>query len=122
MIVVDSSGWIAFLTDGPLAREYARRLRDAKNVVTPSIIVYEVYKHTKRHRSDEEAALAAAAIQKTTVIPLDDDLALEAADVALQHRLPMANAIVLATARRFGATLYTSDGDFEGIEGVAIVK
>ena len=122
MILVDSSGWIEFLTDGPLAREYARRLGDGSGIVTPSIVLYEVYKQAKRHRTDEDAAIAAAAIQKTEVIPLDDDLALEAADLSLEHRLAMADAIVLATARRYDAVVYTSDADFEGIEGAVVLK
>lgn len=118
MIVVDSSGWLEFLTDGPLAEEYAKRLRQPSAVVTPTIILYEVYKHAKRLRGEDGGIEAVAAMQKTVVVPLNDDLALVAADLSLEHKLPMADAIILATARLFEAEVVTSDADFEHVPGV----
>jgi predicted nucleic acid-binding protein len=118
MIVVDSSGWLEFLTDGRLGEEYAKRLRQPSAVVTPTIILYEVYKHAKRLRGEEGGLEAVAAMQKTVVVPLDDDLALVAADLSIEHKLPMADAIILATARAFDAEVITSDADFEHVPGV----
>ncbi len=118
MIVVDSSGWLEFLTDGPLGDEYAKRLRQPSAVVTPTIILYEVYKHAKRLRGEEGGLEAVAAMQKTVVVPLNDDLALVAADLSIEHKLPMADAIILATARMFEAEVITSDADFELVAGV----
>ena len=121
MIVVDSSGWLEFLTDGLLADQYARRLRQPATVITPTIIMYEVYKHSKRLRGEEGALNAVAAMQKTRVVPLNDELALIAADLSIEHRLPMADAIVLATARMYGAEVVTSDAGFEGVPGVTYI-
>ena len=45
-------------------------------------------------------------------------LAVEAARLSLETRLPMADSIVLATARASGATLWTEDADFEGLPSV----
>ena len=118
MIVVDSSGWLEFLTDGPLADEYARRLRQPSSVITPTIVVYEVYKHAKRLRGEKSADDAVAAMQKTRLVPLNEELALVAADLSLENRLPMADAIILATARLFEAEVITSDSDLEGVLGV----
>lgn len=123
MIVIDSSGWLEFLTDGPLAAEYARKLRTAgEAVLTPTIVVYEVYKHAKRLRGEESAMDAVAAMQKTQLVPLNDELALLAADLSLEHKLPMADAIVLAMARLHDAEVITSDADFEGITGVTYLR
>jgi predicted nucleic acid-binding protein len=121
VIVVDSSGWLEFLTDGVLADEYANRLRQPAAVITPTIVMYEVYKHTKRLRSEEEAWDAVAAMQKTRVLPLTDELALLAADLSLMHKLPMADAIVLATAQAHDAEVITSDSDFADIPGVVYI-
>ena len=121
MIVVDSSGWLEFLTDGPLADQFAKRLRQPGTVVTPSIVVYEVYKHSKRLRGEEGALVAVAAMQKTEIVPLNQELALLAADLSLELKLPMADAIVLATARLHEAELVTSDSDFRGIPGVTYI-
>ena len=121
MIVVDSSGWLEFLTDGALAEEYAKRLRQPGTVLTPTIVIYEVYKHAKRLLSEEDAVDAVAAMQKTHIVALTDELALVAADLSLAHRLPMADAIVLATARAHDADVVTSDADFADIAGVVYI-
>jgi toxin FitB len=121
VIVVDSSGWLQFLTDGPLADEYARRLRQSASVITPTIVIYEVYKHAKRLRGEDEALDAVAAMKKTTVVPLDEELALVAADLSLEHRLPMADAVILATAQLHEAEVVTSDADFENVPGVIYI-
>jgi len=118
VIVVDSSGWLEFLTDGPLASEYARRLRQHSSVLTPTIVLYEVYKHAKRLRGEGAAIDAVAAMRKTTILPLTEEVALVAADLSIEHKLAMADALVLATARLHDATLVTSDADFARLPGV----
>jgi predicted nucleic acid-binding protein len=117
--VIDSSGWIEFFTDGPLAKEYAARLRNLPSIVTPVIVIYEVYKRLKRDLSEDDAIIAVSAMQRTRIVPIDQELALTAADLSLEHSLAMADALVLATARRFRAELVTSDRDFEGVPDVA---
>lgn len=118
MIVVDSSGWIEFFTDGALADEYSKRLRQPQSVVTPTIVIYEVYKQTKRLLSEQEAVDCVAAMKKTQVVALSEEIALSAADLSLAHKLPMADAIILATAQAYDAEVVTSDADFDGIPGV----
>ena len=118
MTVVDSSGWLEFFTDGPLADDYASRLRKLATVITPVIVIDEVYKRLKRELSEDDAVLAVSAMQRSQVVAIDQELALTAADLSLEHGLAMADAIVLATARKFQAELVTSDRDFEEIAGV----
>jgi predicted nucleic acid-binding protein len=119
MIIVDSSGWLQYLTDGPLAEDYAKRLRQTASIITPAIVVYEVYKHAKRLRGEDGAIDAVAAMRKTRiVVPLDEELALIAADLSMELKLAMADAIILSTARVFGAELVTSDGDFRDVADV----
>lgn len=121
MIVVDSAGWLQFLTDGPLSEQYASRLRQPGNVVTPTIIMYEVYKHAKRLRGEDGALDAVAALQKTRVVELTGEIALVAADLSIELKLPMADAIILATARLYEAEVVSSDADFDGIPGVVYI-
>ena len=120
MIVLDSSGWLEFFGDGPFAEEFARRLRQPANVLTPTIAVYEVYKWVKRERTEAEAVHAVAAMQKTQVVDLTQELALTAADLSLEHKLAMADSIMLAVARAHDAELVTTDSGFEGISGVTV--
>ena len=118
MILLDSSGWLEFLTDGPRAAAFRARLEQAEAVLVPTVVIYEVYKISRREADEHEANLAITRLRQYRVEPLTDRLALEAADFSLAHRLPMADAIVYATARAHDATLVTGDGHFEGLPGV----
>jgi len=118
VIVIDSSGWVEFFTDGALADAYASRLRNLQTVVTPAIVLYEVYKRLKRDLSEDDAVVAISAMQQTLVVDVTSEIALTAADLSLEHGLAMADAMILATARLHRAELVTSDRDFESIPGV----
>ena len=118
MIVIDSSGWVEFFTDGPLANAYAAKLRNLAAVVTPVIILYEVYKRLKRDLSEDDAVVAVSAMQRTQIVPVTGEIALTAADLSLEQGLAMADAMILATARMYRAELITSDRDFEAVPGV----
>lgn len=120
MILVDSSGWIEYFTDGPLADDFAPYLDDLTQVVTPTIVLFEVYRVIRRQRSEEAATAAVAQMQKSSVVELDQFLALTAADVSIDHGLAMADAIVYATARVSGVDLVTTDSDFEGLSGARV--
>lgn len=80
----------------------------------PAVVVYEVYKTLKRDVSEEAAMDAVSQLGKTAVIPLDAELALTAAELSLNARLAMADAIVLAAAKKLEGKLVTLDADFEG--------
>jgi toxin FitB len=119
--LVDSSGWIAFFTDESSAGRFEPYLRKSAEVLTPSILLYEVYKIIKRERTEEDALRAVGQMLKTRVIPLTETLALEAADVSLEYGLPIADSIVYATALANGADLVTSDADFARLPGVTLI-
>ena len=120
MILVDSSGWIEYFTDGPLADKFAPYLENLGEVVTPTIVIFEVYRVIRRQRSEEMATAAVAQMQKTNVVALDQFLALTAADVSIDLGLAMADAIVYGTARAKGVDVVTADSDFEGLPGARV--
>ncbi|MBI4598481.1 MAG: type II toxin-antitoxin system VapC family toxin [Candidatus Omnitrophica bacterium] len=121
-MLIDSSGWLEFFTEGPLASEYAAHLKHLPTVVTPAIVLYEVYKIIKRQRSEEEALAAIAQMGKTRIIPLTDTIALTAADLSLAHRLGMADAIIYATALTEGVKVVTSAADLALLPDVTYLK
>ncbi len=121
MFLVDSSGWIEFFTDGPLAKEYSKYFKDITKVVTPTIVLYEVYKKIKRERTEEDALSAVSLINKTSVIPLSESISLLAADLSLKYSLPMADAIVYATAMEENCKVITSDAHFKGLDDAVII-
>ncbi len=122
MILVDSTGWIEFFSEGPQALEYAKYLKDLSKIVTPTIVIYEVYKKIKRDRTEEEALLAVSLMKKTAVTSLEESIDLLAADLSLKYHLPMADAMVYATAVENNAQLITSDAHFKDLEKVILIK
>ena len=113
MIIVDSCGWLEWFTDGKLANNYEKYLANQDNILMPSIILYEVYKVLKREVGEEKALLAAGYMKTSSIIPLDETLALAAADVALQEGLAMADAMIVAAARSNNCKIITSDADLK---------
>jgi predicted nucleic acid-binding protein len=122
MLLIDSSGWIEFFAEGPLAKEYARHLKDSSKIVTPTIVLYEVYKKIKRERTEDEALTAVSLMKGTSVVDLSESIALFAADLSIKHFLPMADAIVYATALEHNCRIVTSDSHFRDLDKVIFIS
>jgi len=118
MNVVDSSGWLEFFADGPNAAFFAPAILKPKDLVVPTVSLYEVFKRVLQQRDESQALQAVALMEQGSVADLNATLALAAAKLSTDLKLPMADSIMLATARAFGATLWSQDADFEGMEGV----
>ncbi|HEU4629469.1 MAG TPA: type II toxin-antitoxin system VapC family toxin [Gemmatimonadaceae bacterium] len=119
--VVDSSAWLAYFADEPSATEFAPAIEETRLLVVPAVCLLEVFKVVARQRGDGDALQAVALMQQGQVVELDASLALSAARVGLDHRLPLADSIVYATARAVGGTVWTQDSDFEGLPDVRFV-
>jgi toxin FitB len=121
MVIVDSCGWLEWFTDGRLADAYHKYLADQDNLLMPAIILYEVYKVLQREVGEEKALLAAGYMKNSPVIPLDETLALAAADVALQESLAMADAIIVAAARSRNCKIITSESNLKNQPNVVYI-
>ena len=118
MNVVDSSGWLEYFADGPNGSFFAPAIEASDRVVVPTLSIREVFKRTLQQGSESDALMAPACMQQGQVVALDASLALNAARLSLELRMPLADSVILATARAYQAVLWTQDADFEGIEGV----
>ena len=118
MNVVDSSAWLEYFANGPNAGAFASAVQATEELVVPSITLLEVFKRVYQQRGEGPALQAVAAMQQGAVVDLDAPLALAAARISADGKLALADSVVLATARRFDATLWTQDADFEGLPGV----
>lgn len=121
-MVVDSSVWIEIFSDGPLCRRCESELAKHEHIRVPALVIFEVYRKLRQHASEEEALEVAAFLRKHDVLDLDSDIALAAADLSLQHKLPMADSIVLAHATTLSEQLLTLDNDFSGIPGAKVIR
>jgi toxin FitB len=118
MNIVDSSGWLAYFADEPNAKHFLTPLNDSASLVIPTVTIYEVFKVVLRESGENDALQAAAAMQKGTVVDLTAPLAIAASKLSIQHALPMADSIILATAQEFNAILWTQDADLKNINNV----
>lgn len=118
MNVVDSSGWLEFFADGANARVFEPPILEVEKLIVPTISLLEVFKRVLQQRGENAALQVVAQMRQGQVVALDSALALEAARLGLDCKLPLADSIMLATARAYDATLWTQDGDFEAIDGV----
>ncbi|MCI0452134.1 MAG: type II toxin-antitoxin system VapC family toxin [Candidatus Latescibacteria bacterium] len=122
MNVIDSSAWLEYFGDGPNAAAFAKAIQDTRRLVVPTISIFEVFKRLTQQKGDGDALQAIAVMHQGEVVELSVPLALDAARINLERDLPMADSIMLATSRAFGATLWTQDADFEGLPDVKYVK
>ncbi len=118
MNVVDSSAWLSYLAGDKNSGRFSRAIEDLDHLLVPSITLTEVFKTIFRQRDEEVALAVVAHMKQGRVIPLDSELAVDAATFGLAHQLPLADSVIYATARKFDATLWTQDVDFRSLKKV----
>jgi predicted nucleic acid-binding protein len=116
--VVDSSGWLEYVDGGPNARAFEPAILAVERLVVPTICILEVFKRMLREKGEDAALDVVGQMRQGLVVDLDADLALEAARLGIELKLPLADSAILATARLHEATVWTQDEDFEGLDGV----
>ena len=118
MNVVDSSGWLEYLAGGPNATFFAPAVEATADLLVPTLSIFEVFKRVLGQRDESLALQAIALMYQGRIVDLSAPLAIDAARLSRREALPMADSIMLATARAFGATLWTQDADFKSIPDV----
>jgi predicted nucleic acid-binding protein len=118
MNVVDSSGWIEYIADDTNASFFEPPIIDSEMLLVPTICLYEVFKRVLQEFGEERALDAMGIMSLGTIIDLDRQIAIHAAQISNELKMAMADSIMLATARAYDATLWTQDEHFKGIKGV----
>ena len=122
MNLVDSSGWLEYFADGRNARFFAPALEDTENLIVSTINIYEVFKRVLQQRGEDAALQAVALMQQANIADVTSPIAMDAANLSAKLKLPMADSLIFATARAYGATLWTQDADLDDLPGVKFTK
>jgi len=122
MNLVDSSARLEYFADGPNADAFAPALEATDDLLVPTVCLHEVFQSVLRQRGESAALSAVALMQRAQVIDLNERIALLAAQLSLQTKLPMADSIILATARLRNAKIWTQDRDFDGLDDVTFIS
>jgi predicted nucleic acid-binding protein len=120
--IVDSSAWLEYFASGANASFFAEAIENTRELIVPSLSLYEVFRRVVQQRTESDALLAIAAMQQGQVVDLDARIALRAARISMDQKLPLADSVMLATARSFEAILWTQDAHFAGMAGVRYKK
>ncbi len=118
MNVVDSSAWLEYLANGPNAGHFAPVIEAIDDLLVPAIVLYEVFRRVLQQRGEDAALQAAALLHQGEVVAVDSALALYAARLGPEHKLPLVDSLTYATSRAREATLWTQDADFKGLPEV----
>lgn len=122
MNLVDSSGWLEYFADGPNAEFFAAAIEDTENLIISTINIYEVYKRILQQRGEDAALQGIALMHQAGVAEVTSPIAMDAVKLSAEFKLPMADSLILATARTFDATLWTQDTDFKGLPDVQFTR
>jgi predicted nucleic acid-binding protein len=122
MNVIDSSGWLEYLTDGPNAEFFKVPIRDEAQLIIPTICLYEVFKVTLSREGKDKAIRVVGNMSFGRIVDLDRETALAAAHLSLREKLATADSLILATARAHDATLWTQDEHFKDLPGVKFIE
>jgi predicted nucleic acid-binding protein len=122
MNLVDSCGWLEYLADGPNAAFFAPAIENTEELLVPTLCILEVFKRVLQQRGEDAALQAAALMQQGQVIDLDSGTAVTAAKIGHEMKLPLADAVIVATSRIHHAVIWTQDSDLKDVEGVKFVK
>ena len=122
MNIVDSSGWLEYFAAGSNSNFFREPIEDISNLIVPTIGLYEVFKRVLQQRGESEALRAVAYMQSGRILDLTSTIALHAAKLSDDEKIPMADSIMLASARETDSILWTQDSDFEGIRGVRYIE
>jgi predicted nucleic acid-binding protein len=117
MNVVDSSAWLEYFADGPNAARFAPPIEATASLIVPTLSIFEVFKRIAQQRGDDDALRAVAIMEQATVVDLDRATALAAARLSIDHGIALADSVMLATAQRHRALLWTQDAEFDGLPG-----
>ncbi len=122
MNIVDSSGWLEYFADDKNADFFAPAIEHSAELIVPVITVYEVFKRILQQRDENDALQVVAVMMQSEIIDIDTNLALLAAKLSDRLKLPMADSLILATARTYQATLWTQDADFKDLPNVRYIQ
>jgi len=122
MNLVDSCGWLEYFADSTYADFYEPAIEDTGALIVPTICILEVFKRVLQQRGEDAALQIVAVMYQGQVVDLSSSIALRAAKVGSEMKLPLADSVILATAQAYGALVWTQDAHFKDIEGVKYIE
>ena len=122
MNLVDSSGWLEYFAGGKNAKVFSPVVENIEDLIVSTINLYEIYKKVLMERDESNALEAIGIMHQATVIDVNSSIAIQAAKISSELKLPMADSLIYATAQQMEAVIWTQDADFKNLENVRYFK
>ena len=128
LVLVDTAPWIYLLEDHPQFAPLFLGLFEAAErgqiqLALTTITLAEVLTGPLKHKQTELAKRYEIALNKYQVLPLSATIASLAAQLRIQYRLKLPDAVQLASALDIGAAaLVTHDRDFAKVNGLPVLQ
>jgi predicted nucleic acid-binding protein len=118
MNIVDTSGWLEYFGGTTRAKYFEKAIENTSELIVPAICIYEVFKKLLSDYSEDEALIAIGHMKMGKIADIDFGVSVQAAKISKEHKIPMADSIILACGTKYNATIYTQDRDFKGMPNV----
>lgn len=118
MNIVDTSGWLEYFGGTSRAKYFEKAIENTSELLVPVICIYEVFKKLLSDYGEDEAITAIGHMKTGTVIDIDFGASVLAAKISKEHKIPMADSMIIACGIKKDAVIYTQDADFKGLPNV----
>jgi len=118
MNVIDTSCWLEYIAATERSELFSYQIEDVNNLIVPTIVLYETFKKLMIESDEDKALITIAYMKQAKIVDIDSSIALHAAKISLEYKLPMADSIIYAVTKKFNATLWTQDEHFEKLQNV----
>jgi predicted nucleic acid-binding protein len=122
MNLVDSSGWLEYLADSKNAKLFAPAIEKTDELMVSTINIYEVYKKILMEKDENSAIQVIGLMQQAKVIVVSSSIAIQAAKLSYEQKIPMADSIIYITAKQNNGIVWTQDSDFKDLDDVKYFK
>lgn len=115
-VLIDSWSWIEYWKGSRYAEKAAEYIEGTDTAVLSTVNLAEIYFSVLRDYNEKKAREKADTVRKRCfLIPVDEQIAVDAARLKHSLKLPLADSIILATARTRNAKIVSGDKDFKGL-------
>ena len=118
MNIIDSTFWLEYFSGTEAGNIVSELIESVDKLIVPTITLYEVFKKLLLETTEDDALFAIAHMKQGNIIDLNDELALSAAKISKDYRIPMADSIIYATNIKFNCILWTQDKHFINLDSV----
>ncbi len=122
-VLIDTWTWIEYWKGGELAREAARYIDGEEESIVSTINIAEICFWVARYYDEAKAREKLETLEKRChVIAIEKEMAIAAAKIRIQHRLALADSLIVATARSAGGKVVSGDPNMKHLEDVIFLK